>query len=36
MKMLGHSQASVAANYGAGYAIDIMREELAKVWKEEG
>jgi hypothetical protein len=32
MEILGHSQGSVAANYGAGYAIEVMREALVKVW----
>ena len=34
MEILGHAQGSVAANYGLGYAIDVMREALAKVWRE--
>jgi integrase len=34
MEILGHSQGSVAANYGSGYAIDVMREALVKVWRE--
>jgi hypothetical protein len=34
MEILGHAQGSVAANYGSGYAIDVMREALVKVWGE--
>ena len=34
MEILGHSQGSVAANYGSGYAIEVMREALVKVWGE--
>ena len=34
MEMLGHAQGSVAANYGSGYAIDVMRKALVKVWGE--
>jgi hypothetical protein len=29
---LGHSANTVAANYGSGYALDIMREHLVKAW----
>jgi integrase len=32
MEILGHAQGSVTANYGSGYAIDVMREALVKVW----
>ena len=32
MEILGHAQGSVAANYGSGYAIGVMREALVKVW----
>ena len=32
MAILGHSANTVAANYGAGYALDGMREALVKVW----
>ena len=28
--ILGHSENSVAANYGSGYAIEVMREHLYK------
>jgi integrase len=34
MEILGHSQGSVASNYGAGYAIEVMRDALVKVWGE--
>jgi len=34
MAILGHSANSVAANYGSGYALDVMREALVKVWVE--
>jgi integrase len=34
MEILGHAQGSVAANYGSGYAIEVMREALMKVWGE--
>ncbi len=34
MAILGHSANTVAANYGSGYAIDVMREALVKVWGE--
>ena len=29
---LGHSTNTVAANYGSGYALEVMREHLEKVW----
>ncbi len=32
MEILGRAQGSVAANYGSGYAIDVMREALVNVW----
>ena len=32
MAILGHSANTVAANYGSGYALDIMREHLVKAW----
>ena len=32
MVILAHAQGSVAANYASGYAIDVMREMLVKVW----
>jgi integrase len=31
-EILGHAQGSIAANYGAGYSIDVMRAALEKVW----
>ena len=30
--ILGHSENSVAANYGTGYAIEVMREHLMRAW----
>ena len=30
--LLGHSDGSVAARYGSGYTLDVMREALAKAW----
>ena len=32
-EILGHAQGSIAANYGAGYSLDVMRAALEKVWK---
>jgi integrase len=32
-EILGHAQGSIAANYGAGYAIDVMRAALEKAWQ---
>ena len=32
MANLGHSENSVAANYGSGYAIEVMREHMEKAW----
>ncbi|SFJ55573.1 Site-specific recombinase XerD [Celeribacter neptunius] len=32
MAILGHSTNTVAANYGSGYAIQTMRDAMAKVW----
>ena len=32
MAILGHSTNTVAANYGSGYALVVMREALVKVW----
>ena len=32
MAILGHSVNTVAANYGSGYALELMREHLEKVW----
>lgn len=31
-EILGHAQGSIAANYGAGYSIDVMRKALEKAW----
>ncbi|UYP67355.1 tyrosine-type recombinase/integrase [Thalassobacter stenotrophicus] len=32
LAILGHSTNTVAANYGSGYALDIMREHMERVW----
>lgn len=32
MAILGHGTNTVAANYGSGYAIDVMREHLERAW----
>jgi integrase len=32
MAILGHGSNTVAANYGSGYALDVMREQMEKVW----
>ena len=32
MAILGHSTNTVAANYGSGYALEVMREALVRVW----
>jgi integrase len=32
LAILGHSTNTVAANYGSGYALEVMREALVKVW----
>lgn len=32
-EVLGHAQPGVAANYGTGYALEVMREHMGKVWK---
>ena len=29
----GHGANTVAANYGLGYALGVMREQLEKVWR---
>ena len=34
MAILGHSTNTVAANYGSGYALEVMREHMVKVWEE--
>ena len=33
LAILGHSSNTVAANYGSGYALEVMREHLEKVWR---
>ena len=30
--ILGHGSNTVAANYGSGYALDVMRDHMEKVW----
>ena len=30
--ILGHGSNTVAANYGSGYALEVMREHMEKVW----
>ena len=32
MAILGHGSNTVDANYGSGYALDVMREHMEKVW----
>jgi hypothetical protein len=32
MAILGHSTNTVAANYGSGYALEVMREHLERVY----
>ena len=32
-EILGHAQPGVAANYGSGYALEVMREHMSKVWE---
>ena len=32
MAILGHGSNTVAANYGSGYALEVMREHMEKVW----
>ena len=32
LAILGHSTNTVAANYGSGYALDVMREHMKAVW----
>ena len=34
LAILGHSTNPVAANYGSGYALEVMREHMEKVWVE--
>ena len=33
MAIMGHSTNSIAANYGSGYAITVMKDALEKVWQ---
>jgi integrase len=33
LAILGHSTNTVAANYGSGYALEVMREALVRVWE---
>ena len=33
LAILGHSSNSVAANYGSGYAMTVMRQHLENVWE---
>ncbi|MDB4254932.1 tyrosine-type recombinase/integrase [bacterium] len=32
LAILGHSTNAVAANYGSGYALEVMREHMERVW----
>ena len=32
MAILGHGSNTVASNYGSGYAIEVMREHMERVW----
>ena len=32
MAILGHGTNTVAANYGSGYAIEVMRKHMEKAW----
>ena len=32
MAILGHGSNTVASNYGSGYALEIMREHMDRVW----
>ena len=34
LAILGHSTNTVAANYGSGYALEVMREHVVRVWEE--
>ena len=34
LAILGHSANTVAANYGSGYALEVMREHMERVWEE--
>jgi len=33
LAILGHSANTIAANYGSGYAIEVMREHMEKAWR---
>lgn len=33
--ILGHSSNTIAANYGSGYSMEVMREAMRKVWEEQ-
>ena len=33
MAILGHGSNTVAANYGSGYALEVMREHMERVWQ---
>ena len=33
LAILGHSTNTVAANYGSGYALEVMREHMERVWE---
>ena len=33
LAILGHSTNTVAANYGSGYALEVMREHMERVWQ---
>ena len=35
MAILGHGTNTVAANYGSGYAVEVMREHMEKAWSEK-
>ena len=30
--ILGHGSKTVASNYGSGYALEVMREHMERVW----
>ena len=32
MAILGHSTNTIAANYGSGYALEVIREHMERVW----
>ena len=35
MAILGHGTNTVAANYGSGYAIEVMRGHMERAWSEK-